>query len=297
MNTTLVTGGSGFTGRHLITHLKAKGHRVVALGSRECGADATHAIDLNTPATLDEILQQEQPSQVFHLAALSFVGHSEPLDFYRTNVIGTETLLTALQKLVVPPRVLVASSANIYGANAQASIDEHVIPAPVNHYATSKLAMEHIARTYATALPLLITRPFNYTGPGQAAHFLIPKMVDHFRRRASSMELGNLDVKRDFSDVRDIVATYATLLEQWPEQAQSGDVVNLGSGHATALTDILAQLEALSGHTLEVSVNPAFVRANEIPELKADVTRLNAWCPRVPHRPLRETLSDMLASS
>jgi nucleoside-diphosphate-sugar epimerase len=294
MTTTLVTGGSGFTGRHLIAHLKAQGHRVVALGSRECGADATHAVDLNTSATLDDLLQQELPTRVFHLAALSFVGHPEPLDFYRTNVIGTETLLVALKKLAIPPRVLVASSANIYGANAKASIDEHVTPAPVNHYAASKLAMEHIARTYSSALPLLITRPFNYTGPGQAAHFLIPKMVDHFRRRAPAMELGNLDVKRDFSDVRDIVAIYSSLLEQWPEPAQSGDVVNLGSGHATALTDVLAQLETLSGHALDVSVNPAFVRANEIPELKADVTRLHAWCPQAPHRPLRETLSDML---
>ncbi|MEA2120097.1 NAD-dependent epimerase/dehydratase family protein [Halovibrio sp. HP20-50] len=296
MHTSLVTGGSGFTGRHLIAHLKAQGRRVVALASEPCGADTHHAISLDDHQALDALIQQEVPQHVYHLAALSFVGHPEPLDFYRVNVLGTDTLLAALARLETTPRVLLASSANVYGANARGAVHEQVPPAPVNHYAASKLAMEHLARTYASRLPMLIARPFNYTGPGQAEHFLVPKIVSHFRRRAETLELGNIDVKRDFSDVRDIVASYAMLLDQWPGQAHSGDVVNLGSGHATALTDVLVQLEALSGHTLDISVNPAFVRLNEIPELKADITRLHAWCPAVFPRPLRETLSDMLAS-
>lgn len=296
MPTCLVTGGSGFTGRYVIAHLKHQGHRVVALASHPCGADETHAIDLNDSKALSNLIAQVAPQQVYHLAALSFVGHPTPLDFYRVNVLGTETLLKALSTLPNAPRVLVASSANVYGANAQASINEHVPPAPVNHYAASKLAMEHIARTFADRLPLLIARPFNYTGPGQAAHFLIPKLVAHFRQRAPHIELGNLDVKRDFSDVRDITTAYVNVLQQWPQNASSGDVFNLGSGQATALKEVLRILEALTNHTLEVRVNPDFVRANEIPELKADTQRLQQWCPSARQRPLAETLRDMLAN-
>lgn len=296
MPTCLVTGGSGFTGRYLIAHLKRQGHRVVALGSHECGADETHAIDLNDSAAISALVTRVAPQKVYHLAALSFVGHPTPLDFYRVNVLGTETLLAALSTLPTPPRVLLASSANVYGANAQASINEHVLPAPVNHYAASKLAMEHIAHTFAERLPLLIARPFNYTGPGQAAHFLIPKLIAHFRQRAPYIELGNLDVKRDFSDVRDITATYVNVLQQWPQSANSGDVVNLGRGEATALKEILHMLEVLTSHTLEVRVNPDFVRANEIPELKAETQRLHQWCPSAKQRPLEETLRDMLAN-
>lgn len=292
--TCLVTGGSGFTGRHLIAHLKAQGHRVVALASCDAGAHAHHHIDLDDREGLTRIIRAEAPDRVFHLAALSFVGHPEPLDFYAVNVLGTQNLLEVCAALVTPPRVLVASSANVYGANASGRISEQVAPAPVNHYAASKLAAEHMARTFAARLPLLLSRPFNYTGPGQAGQFLIPKMVDHFRRRAEVIELGNLDVRRDFSDVRDIAAACAGLLEDWPVDARSGDVVNLGRGEAIALTEVLAMLEEQSGHRMEVRVNPAFVRANEIPELKADIQRLTRWHPAYQPRPLARTLADML---
>ena len=295
MPTCLVTGGSGFTGRYLIAHLKRQGHRVVALASQPCGADETHHIDLNDSAALTHLVQQVAPQQVYHLAALSFVGHPTPLDFYRVNVLGTETLLQALSTLPTPPKVLVASSANVYGANGQAVIDEQVPPAPVNHYANSKLAMEHTARTYAQRLPLLITRPFNYTGPGQAAHFLVPKIVQHIQKRAPRIELGNIDVSRDFSDVRDVVAIYSRLLDQWPAQAESGSIVNVGSGEAVSLKTLISRLETLAGHHIEVAVNPAFVRSNEIPELKACIKRLNTWVPDMARHTLNDTLAAMLA--
>lgn len=295
MSTCLVTGGSGFTGRYLIAHLKRQGHRVVALASQPCGADETHAIDLNDSAALISLIKQLAPQQVYHLAALSFVGHPSPLDFYRVNVLGTETLLDALSQLAVPPRVLIASSANVYGANAQAVIDENVPPAPVNHYANSKLAMEHTVRTYATRMPMMIARPFNYTGPGQAAHFLVPKIVQHIKQRAPRIELGNINVSRDFSDVRDVVAIYSQLLNHWPDQAASGSVVNVGSGEAVSLKALINTLEQVAGHPIEVSVNPAFVRSNEIHELKACTKRLNIWVPDMPRYSLNDTLAAMLA--
>tara|TARA_R110002020_G_scaffold19111_8_gene66437 strand:- start:2558 stop:3463 length:906 start_codon:yes stop_codon:yes gene_type:complete len=294
MSTCLVTGGSGFTGRHLIAHLKHQGHRVVALASQSCGADETHHIDLNDQEALSALVNSIAPQQVYHLAALSFVGHPTPLDFYRVNVLGTETLLQALSKLTNPPQILLASSANVYGANGQAVIDEYVHPAPVNHYANSKMAMEHIARTYAARLPIIITRPFNYTGPGQAAHFLVPKIVQHIKQRASVIELGNVHVSRDFSDVRDIVTVYHRLLSQWPAQAVSGSIINVGSGEAVSLKTLIRKLEILVQHTLEVKVNSTFVRINEIPELKASTQRLNEWVPGLERFSLDQTLADML---
>ena len=296
MSTCLVTGGSGFTGRYLIAHLKRQGHRVVALASQACGADETHHIDLNDHEAMANLIGRVSPQQVYHLAALSFVGHPTPLDFYRVNVLGTQTLLDALAALPTPPRVLVASSANVYGANAQAVIDEQVPPAPVNHYANAKLAMEHTARTYAERLSLLIARPFNYTGPGQAAHFLVPKIVQHIQQRAPRIELGNIDVSRDFSDVRDVVDIYSQLMHHWPAQAASGSVVNVGSGEAVSLQQLITTLEQQSGHRMEIQVNPAFVRSNEIPELKACIKRLTAWVPGVERRTLHTTLADMLAN-
>lgn len=298
MTTCLVTGGSGFTGRHLIAHLKQQGHRVVALASRPAGADAHYQVPLEDPVlakeSLDRIMQTENPVRVFHLAALSFVGHPTPLDFYAVNVLGTQHLLEACCTLSTPPRVLIASSANVYGANASGQVSEQIAPAPVNHYAASKLAMEHIASTYAGVLPLLLVRPFNYTGPGQAEHFLVPKIVAHFQRRMEEIELGNLDVSRDFSDVRDIVAAYAEILADWPGSRQSGQVVNLGSGQATPLREILTTIEALTQHRMQVSVNPAFVRSNEIALLCADTTRLQTWSGYRPRYSLKATLRDML---
>lgn len=294
MSTCLVTGGSGFTGRHLIAHLKHQGHHVVALASQPCGADETHRIDLNDQESLGALINSIAPQQVYHLAALSFVGHPTPLDFYRVNVLGTETLLQALSKLTKPPKTLLASSANVYGANSQAVIDEEVLPAPVNHYANSKMAMEHIARTYAARLPIIIARPFNYTGPGQAAHFLVPKIVQHIKQRASVIELGNVHVSRDFSDVRDIVTVYHRLLSQWPAQAVSGSIINVGSGEAVSLKSLIHKLEMLAKHALEVKVNSTFVRSNEIPELKACTQRLNEWVPGLERFSLDQTLADML---
>lgn len=297
MSTCLVTGGSGFTGRHLIAHLKYQGHRVVALASQPCGADETHRIDINDQGALSALVSSIAPQQVYHLAALSFVGHPTPLDFYRVNVLGTEALLQALGKLSEPPQTLLASSANVYGANGQAVIDENVPPAPVNHYANSKMAMEYIARTYAERLPIIIARPFNYTGPGQAEHFLVPKIVQHIKQRANVIELGNIQVSRDFSDVRDIVAVYHRLLNHWPTQAISGSIINVGSGEAVSLKMLIHKLQILGEHPLEVKVNPAFVRSNEIPELKASTQRLDAWVPDLKRFSLDETLAAMLEAA
>ena len=288
----LVTGASGFTGRYLVPTLQARGFRIVGLGMGASLADQDVACDLKDAAAVRAAVLQVRPSHIAHLAALAFVGHDDARAFYDVNLFGTLNLLEALAALDTPPRkVLIASSANVYGTPGVEVIDEGVCPAPVNHYACSKLAMEHMVRTWFDKLPIVITRPFNYTGVGQDEKFLIPKIVGHFRRRAPVIELGNLDVARDFSDVRDVVAAYVRLLQA---DGSAGQTVNICSGQAHSLQDILSMAETMSGHRIDVRVNPAFVRTNEVPRLLGHPQKLQQLIGFSPEIPLDQTLRWML---
>lgn len=286
----LVTGAGGFTGRYLLPLLEGLGYEVVGAGAIGTSANGLFACDLTRPAEVHELVQKVQPSHVVHLAALSFVGEDNAQGFYAVNLFGTLNLLNALAALAAPPRkVLIASSANVYGSPGLEIIDESVCPAPVNHYACSKLAMEHMSRTWCDRLPIVLTRPFNYTGVGQDERFLIPKIVSHFRRRRDRIELGNLEISRDFSDVRDVVSAYAAILGS----AEAGKTFNVCSGRAVALREIIQTMEMLTGHRMRVEVNGDFVRANEIPVLRGSCSRLRAAVGFEPKYTLEQTLGWM----
>lgn len=288
--TVLITGINGFTGQHLRRHLQAAGWRVVGTDRAVASENGDFSADLANPEQLRTALQALRPDYIVHLAAISFVAHGNPLDLYQTNLFGTLNLLEAVLAAGIAPRkLLIASSANVYGNPPLEVIDEDVCPAPVNHYAMSKLAMEHMVRTYQERLPILITRPFNYSGPGQGKQFLIPKIVDHYRRRQAVIELGNLDVVREFSDIRLVVEVYRRLLEG----TALGETVNVCSGVGVALGDVIAKMNALSGYTIEVRVNPAFVRANEIPRLIGDNRKLQRLVGVLPSYSIDELLRSM----
>lgn len=295
----LVTGLAGFTGRYVLQALQQRGWQVWGLGAQPAPADLglppTHYLqaDLADPAALAAAVAQARPQAVIHLAAIAFVGHGDADAFYRVNLLGTRHLLAALAALPQPPaRVLLASSANIYGNQTEGMLDEATPPQPANDYAVSKLAMEHMARLWSAQLPLTIVRPFNYTGVGQSADFLLPKIVAHFRCRAERIELGNLDVWRDFSDVRAVADAYVRLLDA---PAAVGATVNVCSGHSHSLREVLAMAEQITGHSMAVQVNPAFVRANEVKTLLGNPARLRDlvgadWASP----PLQDTLRWML---
>ncbi len=284
----LVTGLHGFTGRYLQAELEAHGYEVVGLGAQ---------VDLCDSASVRHAVAQVQPHAVVHLAAIAFVGHGGDDDgaddFYRTNLIGTRHLLAALAALPQRPRsVLLASSANVYGNTTAGQLDETTPPQPANDYAVSKLAMEHMARLWHGQLPITIARPFNYTGVGQSVDFLLPKIVAHFQRRDPTIELGNLDVWRDFSDVRCVVQAYRHLLHN---PAAVGHTVNICSGRTHSLREAIAMAQTITGHSIDVRVNPAFVRANEVPTLSGNPARLHALIGDDWHSPpLQDTLRWML---
>lgn len=290
-----ITGLNGFTGRYLAQELKLAGYRVFGTVhvDEPVGADM-FAVDLCNREELHRVVSEVAPDVVAHLAAISFVAHGDAEAIYRVNVVGTRNLLEGLAALPqCPSAVLLASSANIYGNASVELINESVLPSPANDYAVSKLAMEYMARLWMDRLPIVITRPFNYTGVGQGSQFLLPKIVGHFQRGERVIELGNIDVERDFSDVRMVANAYAALLAKAP----AGETFNVCSGRAHSLKDALAMMAEIAGYEIEVRVNPAFVRANEVRRLQGDAGKLRQVIGEYRVIPLRDTLRWMYANA
>jgi len=292
--TALITGINGFTGHYLAQELRSAGYTVTGLSDKVEAASGTGEVfccDLLDRAGLAGVVSRVMPDVVVHLAGIAFVADNDADVIYRTHVMGTRNLLEATVKSGCRPRsVLLASSANIYGNAVVVPIDEATPAAPANDYAVSKLAMEYMARLWCDQLPISLVRPFNYTGVGQSLNFLLPKIVDHYRRRAPVLELGNLDVVRDFSDVRSVVKCYRLLLEA----GQTGEVFNICSGRGYSLLEVLQIMGEISGYAPEIRVNPAFVRDNEVHRLIGSRAKLDAAIGVVPDIPLRETLRWML---
>jgi len=292
---TLVTGAGGFTGRYLVDNLRERGHTVIETfaGRDEEQTPTRLRLDITSPENCRRVIETVRPDYIVHLAAISFVGHDDPLDFYRVNVLGTLNLLEACAATGHTPRkALIASSANVYGNVTSDAIDESFPLTPVNHYAASKAAMETMVHTWFDRLPILIVRPFNYTGRGQAPNFLVPKIVGHFARREPSIELGNIDVARDFSDVRYVVRAYEALLRS----DATSETVNICTGTPYTLREILSAASDLTGHKLQVNINPEFVRQTDVKVLAGSPAKLRALVPQVQAIPFMDTLRWMLAA-
>ena len=291
----LVTGADGFTGRHLCAHLRAQGHEVIEFNGQT--ASAGHAIraELTDAAQVRDAVARARPDRVVHLAAIAFPGHADAGAVYRVNVVGTLNLLQALLEEATGVRgVLLPSTATVYAGDSSRALTEDAPLGPASHYAVSKLAMEHMARLFAARLPIAVVRPFNYTGPGQREPYLVPKIVRHFAQRAPFIELGNIDSERDFLDVRTVVDAYARLLDTG---GAYGQTFNLCSGTGTSVRGLIAALEAITQHRIEVRVNAAFVRPNEPRRIVGSPDRLVNAIGKLLDVPLARTLEDMLADA
>ncbi|MGZ8290874.1 MAG: GDP-mannose 4,6-dehydratase [Telluria sp.] len=284
----LITGLRGFTGHYMAQELTAAGYRVfgTVLPGEPEGPDV-FTVDLCDRAAVARAIEEVQPDVVVHLAGIAFVAHSNADLIYRVNIVGTRNLLEALAGARhQPSSVLLASSANIYGHVDVPVIDESIPPAPFNDYGVSKLAMEHMAQLWSDKLPIIIARPFNYTGVGQDANFLLPKIVSHFRMGARDIELGNLNIARDFSDVRMVARAYRRLLALAP----AGQAYNICSGRAHSLGSIIDTMSDIAGYRIEVRVNPAFVRPQEVPTLVGSNRKLASVIGELEPAPLADTL-------
>jgi len=219
-------------------------------------------VDIANAQEVERMMLTIQPDYVINLAGISFVPDGGSSEIYAVNTFGPQNILDACLKLKqAPKKIILVSTSHVYGEQGSEIIDENCLANPINHYGCSKWAMEQIAKTYNNKLNIVITRPFNYTGKGQAEKFLIPKIVQHFKQKVSSIQLGNIDIWRDFSDVRWIADAYVALLS---EQAESSQIINLCSQQLTSIREIIEYLQKTTAHTINIDVNPEFVRKTDM---------------------------------
>jgi nucleoside-diphosphate-sugar epimerase len=288
----LITGIEGFTGAYLEQHLQQKGWDVYGTVIAKPKQANHYQCDITNKEQVCQVVANIEPAFVIHTAAISFVGETNASLIYDVNVIGTENILEALvsQKVQVQ-KVILASSAAVYGNQGEEVLSEDMCPKPVNHYGISKLAMEHMAATYFNKLPIIIARPFNYTGVGQKEHFLAPKIVKHFREGKRSIQLGNLHVSREFNSIHYACEVYERLLLTDCVHC----VVNLASGRGVPLLDIIEMMQNIAGYKIMVEVNPAFVRRDEIKSLTGSTDLLSQCIGSLSQETLQETLQSMYA--
>lgn len=293
MTTALITGVEGFTGRYLTDELVRRGYRVTGIGLRPKPTNVPleyyEQVDLLDSEATSQAIKTIQPHIVFHLAGISHV-QSSPEVIYRINVVASRNLLAALAEMDTPPVfTLLVSSANIYG-NVEGILNEETQPAPCNDYAVSKLAMEYMARIWQSRLHIAIARPFNYTGRGQGDAFVIPKLIHHFCERLPIIELGNINVVREFGDVRDVVSIYTRLAES---NAPWGPF-NICTGMGYSLYDVIKILKEMTGHSPEIRIADKFVRPNEVHTLIGSSKYLEKNIGTTTRIPLEKTLHWML---
>jgi nucleoside-diphosphate-sugar epimerase len=289
----LLTGSGGFTGRPLAARLRQDGHEVFGITK---GPPTNHEAqgDLLNGDWVDRTVAEVNPTVIIHLAAISPTQQTDR-DAYAVNIQGTANLLSAAAALREPPtRVIVASSAAVYAPpkEGQPIAEDHPL-GPRGPYAESKRAMEDVASTFADRLRILVTRPFNYTGPGQdPANFIVPKVVDHFVRRAPRITVGNLDLFRDFSDIRRVVEVYARLVSR----PLDNPIINICSGRTIHLALLVKLLEEVSGHSIEVITDPALIRPAEPRTILGSVKRLESMLGDLPNPDFENTLRCMYES-
>jgi nucleoside-diphosphate-sugar epimerase len=275
-----VTGADGFTGVYVLAALAGAG-----LDCRSLSADLTD------PEAIAAEVAQAPFDRLIHLAGEAFVASDEWRRFYEVNQLGTLTLLETVAAAHPGVRCILASSAQVYGPSASGLVDENHPTAPNNHYAFSKLAMEVCARGFADRLEIVTVRPFNYTGRGQQPRYLVPKIVDHFRRRAAVIELGNIDVRRDFGDVRAVADAYVGLVLAEDPPA----LANIATGTAHSVRELVALASSITGHHAQIRVDPTLVRASDVAELVGNPARLRRALPGWRPRAIEETLAWMLS--
>ena len=284
-----ITGIEGFTGRALQRYLDSRGYSVS--GSSLDTPDTPYRVDISDLDSIRDALTEYKPDYIIHLAAISFVAHSNNEDFYKINTIGTENILKAA-KDISAKRVIVVSSAAVYGQRDESVLDESLCPTPSNHYGASKYSAERIASNYFNDMSIVITRPFNYTGVGQSENFLIPKIVKHYAEGKRVIELGNLDVIREFNDIDFVTRVYERLLKCDCNSL----AVNICSGRGVALMDIIEIMNRVAGYEIEVRVNPKFVRANEIKKVVGSPELLHSLIGDIEPKPLEDTLKEIYES-
>jgi len=295
----LVTGADGFVGGRLVRRLTADGHAVTAAirqgTAAPAGAGAVRAFDLRDDDSVREAAAGDFEA-VFHLAAVASGtdARRDPGAAWEVNAAGTVRLCEALAA-GSSPRVLLVSTAEVYGAGAPRLRTERDVPAPCSPYAASKLGAEIAASEVArrAGLRVIVARPFPHTGAGQDVRFVAPAFARRIREAVRAgravVSVGNLDPIRDFLHVDDVVDAYVALIER----GAPGTCYNVASGSGVAIRDVFEQLRVALRADVRAAVDPALIRPADIPHLVGDATRLRGDTGWRPRRTLDEALDEV----
>jgi GDP-4-dehydro-6-deoxy-D-mannose reductase len=300
----LVTGASGFVGRWLIPELEAAGHDPI-------GAPPSSQLEITDPSAVTAVVERASPDAVAHLAGLSYGpdARHDPDRAFAVNEGGTRAVMAAAAARRTP--VLVVSSAEVYGSPAPADIPlRETAPLHAEQpYGRSKVAQERVALESAVAggPPVVIVRPFNHTGPGQRPEFVVPALAQRIiaarQRGDRTIRAGNVDVLRDFSDVRDVVRAYRLILEAMGSGGLGAGphlrTYNIASGRAIAIREIAEAFAALAGIEIEITVDPDLVRESDPREIRGDASLIAnelGWSPSIPFDiTLNDVFEDVLS--
>ncbi|MBI2664915.1 GDP-mannose 4,6-dehydratase [Candidatus Woesearchaeota archaeon] len=290
-----VTGISGFAGKYLAAHLLEKNYEVYGIDRsgaeiKGCEAEVCDILDAEKVAA---IVEKIKPDAIFHLAALSSVSKSfqTAADTRRVGVEGTRNLLNAVVAARISPVVLVVSSLQVYGTPDELPVTENAELRPASPYAETKVAQEKLCSKYD--LKIVISRSFNHTGPGQSPEFVWPSFAKQIaeieKGKRSEIKVGNLDVERDFSDVRDIVRAYALAVEKCPP-----GIYNICSGQAYSIGKMLDKLISFSTAEIKIAVDKRRLRKIDVPKLYGSnekFLKATGWKPEIE---FEQTLKDVL---
>jgi GDP-4-dehydro-6-deoxy-D-mannose reductase len=305
----LITGVTGFAGGHLAEALLARGETVVGVARRPAwpeawrhlaGAVELRGCDVSDGSAVEALLREARPERVYHLAGYPHVGRSfkEPDAAWSGNLGTTRALYEAILRWGGRPRVLFVGSGQVYGAADAPDrlFDEGCLLRPTSPYAASKAAADLVSYQLSCAgLDVVRARPFNHVGPVQAPGFVVADFCKQVAaialgRAAPVLETGNLEPRRDFTDVRDVVRAYILLAER----GRAGEAYNVGSGQALSMREVVDRLLAVSGLAVEVRRRPDLVRAADTAAVRADAGKLRRETGWAPALSLDQTLRDTL---
>jgi len=307
MTRILVTGSHGFVGTYLTAAFAAGWPEAIVTGfDARASSSSARVLDLLNQEAVTRCVRETTPDIIVHLAAQSSVVHGEkenPAATWSVNLTGSLNLALAVATYAPNATLLFVSSAECYGESLRESPVTEASPlAPLNAYARSKALAE---RMFSDVLPasakLIIARPFNHTGVGQREDFVLPSFAGQVARieaglQPPQMRVGDIDVQRDFLDVRDVVSAYLALLAAASTLPQRF-ICNIASGRPLPLRRLAEQLQAMARRPFEIVVDPARLRPTSLPLAYADPERLvemTGWAPKIP---LETTLAELLEAA
>ena len=292
----LITGASGFIGQFVLKEmLKNEDIDFFAIDTRKIpniSIEKQELISLLDKEKLMEIIKRYKPNVIIHLAAIALVTHDNVGEIYNVNVQGTENLLEVTQEYCDKgTRVILASTAGVYGNQKVEKYKEDLPYNPANNYSYSKMITEYLGKRYKDDLEIVTIRPFNIIGVGQSENFLIPKLVEHFANKKEKLSVGNISSFRDYVDVEYCAEVILELIQR---EKIDFDVLNICSGIPTSGEMVLQLLQEMTSFKPEIEISKNFVRKNEVWRMIGDTTRLSKFMNGKKSQSVKDILLKML---